>query len=271
MYRHIKDLDISHKTSHYFFSRLLNEKNTMYSDNLDYKDRKYHYVSLGRLTRRERVYFTNKITEDTDLKNKGIISCGWGNNEKNTIWKDSYHLQCAQDIIGENIDKFPISLGDKDHEQYDILNNFDLAVFNVVQESSVGFNSISYDTTYSSNPYWGSIDSDRHFFTEKSAKPFLMGQIPLFIASPGYVEQLRKLGFDLFDDIINHDYDKEDFILKRCNILYKELKRLSLQDLKNLNYNVKTYCLPRLQKNLDILVQLGSKDNLVKWINNQII
>ena len=118
----------------------------------------------------------------------------------------------------------------------DILNNFDLAVFNVVQESSVGFNSISYDTTYSSNPYWSSIDSDRHFFTEKSAKPFLMGQIPLFIASPGYVEQLRKLGFDLFDDIINHDYDKEDFILKRCNILYKELKRLSLQDLKNLNY-----------------------------------
>ena len=98
-----------------------------------------------------------------------------------------------------------------------------------------------------------------------------MGQIPLFIASPGYVEQLRKLGFDLFDDIINHDYDKEDFILKRCNILYQELKRLSLQDLKNLNYNVKTYCLPRLQKNLDILVQLGSKDNLVKWINNQII
>lgn len=271
MYRHIKDLDISHRTSYYFFSRLLNEKNTMYSDNLDYKDRKYHYVSLGRLTRRERVYFTNKITEDTDLKNKGIISCGWGNNEKNTIWKDSYHLQCAQDIIGENIDKFPISLGDKDHEQYDILNNFDLAVFNVVQESSVGFNSISYDTTYSSNPYWSSIDSDRHFFTEKSAKPFLMGQIPLFIASPGYVEQLRKLGFDLFDDIINHDYDKEDFILKRCNILYQELKRLSLQDLENLNYNVKTYCLPRLQKNLDILVQLGSKDNLVKWINNQII
>ncbi len=270
MYRHIKDLNIAHKPSYYFFTRLLNEKNNMYNKNLTYKDREYYYVSLGRLTRRERVYFTHKITEDADLKSKGIISCGWGNGEENTIWNDSYHLKCVENLIGENVTKFPISLGDKDHEQYDILNNFDLAVFNIVQESSVGFNSISHDTTYSSEPFWSSIDSDRHFFTEKSAKPFLMGQIPLFIAPPGYVEQLKILGFDMFDDIVSHDYDKEDHILKRCNVVYQELKRLSLQDIKNLNYKIKTYCLPRLQNNLDKLIELGNKENLAEWINNQL-
>ena len=86
-----------------------------------------------------------------------------------------------------------------------------------------------------------------------------MGQIPLFIAPPGYVEQLKILGFDVFDDIISHDYDKEDHILKRCNVVYQELKRLSLQDIKNLNYKIKTYCLPRLQNNLDRLIELGNK------------
>tara|TARA_B100000900_G_scaffold288035_1_gene247065 strand:+ start:3630 stop:4754 length:1125 start_codon:yes stop_codon:yes gene_type:complete len=270
MYKHITDLKISHKTSHYFFTRLLNEKNSMYSKVLDYKDRKFYYVSLGRLTRRERVYFTNKITEDTDLKNKGIISCGWGNNEEYTIWNNSYHIKCAEDLTGNSVDKFPISLGDKDHEQYDVLHNFDLAIFNIVQESSVGFNSISHSTSYSKDPFWTSIDSDRHFFTEKSAKPFLMGQIPLFIATPGYVKQLKNLGFDLFEDIVSHDYDKEDYVITRCNRVYQELKRLSLQDIRNLNYKVKTYCLLRLQKNLDRLIELGSKENLTKWINNQI-
>ncbi len=270
MYRHLDDLKICHKTSYFFFTRLLHEKNTMYSKDLIYKDKTHHYVSLGRLTRQERVYFTSKITEDTNLKNKGIISCGWGNDEENTIWNNTYHIKCAEDLTGNNVGKFPISLGDLDSEQYDVIHDFDLAIFNIVQESSVGFNSISHNSSYSDNPFWSSIDSDRHFFTEKSAKPFLMGQIPLFISTPGYVQQLRKLGFDLFDDIVNHDYDKEDYVLKRCNEVYKELKRISLQDLKQIDYKVKTYCLQRLQKNIDNLIKLGSKEKLIEWINNQI-
>ena len=270
LYRHLNDITILHKTSYYFFTRLLNEKNNFYNKSLVFKDKKYHFVSLGRLTRQERVYLTNKILEDSELKSKGILSCGWGNDEENTIWKNSYHIQCAEDLTGNSVGKFPISLGDLDSEQYDILHDFDLAIFNIVQESSVGFNSISHNTSYSKNPYWSSIDSDRHFFTEKSAKSFLMGQIPLFLATPGYVQQLRKLGFDVFDDIINHDYDKEDYVIKRCNEIYKELKRISLQDIKHLDYKVKTYCLQRLQNNINNLIKLGNKDNLIKWINNQI-
>ena len=270
MYRHVSDLSISHKTSNYFFTRLLNEKNNMYSEKLLFKERKHHFVSLARLTRQERVYFASKITEDEELSKKGIISCGWGNNEKNSIWGNNYDLKIAEEITGNDVSKFPISLGDDDNEQYDVLHNFDLAVFNIVQESSVGFNSISHHNSYSDNPYWFTIDSDRHFFTEKSAKPFLMGQIPLFIASPGYVEQLRKLGFDVFDDIVQHDYDREDFVINRCNKCYQELKKLSLQDIKHLSDNIKNNLMDRLQNNLNLCIDLGNEEKLAEWINNQI-
>ena len=70
LYRHLNDITILHKTSYYFFTRLLNEKNNFYNKSLIFKDKKYHFVSLGRLTRQERVYLTNKILED---KSKNII------------------------------------------------------------------------------------------------------------------------------------------------------------------------------------------------------
>ena len=38
---------------------------------------------------------------------------------------------------------------------------------------------------------------------------------------------LRNLGFDLFDDIVDHNYDKEDNVCNRCDLVYKEPKRIS--------------------------------------------
>lgn len=270
MLRHTKDLTISHKTSTYFFTRLLNEKSDTYNDTLEFKQRIFHFLSLGRFTRMERVYFTNKILDDPDLYGKGIVSCGWGGNDKNNIWQDNHNRGIAEKIVGKNIDKFPISLGDVDDQQYDLLHDFDLAVYNIVQESSIGFNSASHLSSYSTEPFWNTIESDRHFFTEKTAKAFLMGQVPLFIATPGYVEELRKLGFDMFDDVVNHEYDKEDFVLLRCKRVYQELKRLSLQDITQLNYQVKKKLMKRLQNNLNLLKKLGNEKNLEEWINNQI-
>jgi hypothetical protein len=44
--------------------------------------------------------------------------------------------------------------------------------------------------------------------SEKSFKPFIAGQIPVYCAAPGAAQFISQLGFDLFYDFINHDtYD----------------------------------------------------------------
>ena len=64
--------------------------------------------------------------------------------------------------------------------------------------------------------------------TEKSFKPFFLFQLPLFVASKGHVDTLRnKLNLDLFDDFINHDYDKEENHTNRLKMIIEECYRLS--------------------------------------------
>ena len=49
--------------------------------------------------------------------------------------------------------------------------------------------------------------STREIITEKSYKPFLSGQIPLFLAAPGHMAYLESLGFEVFWDLVPQGYD----------------------------------------------------------------
>jgi hypothetical protein len=44
--------------------------------------------------------------------------------------------------------------------------------------------------------------------TEKSIFAWLAYQVPIIIGYPGIVEHARQLGFDMFDDVIDHSYDQ---------------------------------------------------------------
>lgn len=77
-------------------------------------------------------------------------------------------------------------------------------------------------------------------FTEKTIKPFLATQIPLFIGPPNLENELRKLGFDLFDDLIDYSFEKEKDHYKRFLLKMDELERLLTVDMigyreKNIN------------------------------------
>jgi hypothetical protein len=96
-----------------------------------------------------------------------------------------------------------------------------------------------------------------------------MSQMPLFIAAPGYVNQLRILGFDLFDDIIDHSYDREDNIFKRCDMVFDELKRLTeLHTLEGWNALINNQLTHRFHRNFMLLKELGDDSSLVQWIKN---
>ena len=75
-------------------------------------------------------------------------------------------------------------------------------------------------------------DKNLIHITEKSLRPFHYYQFPIFFATKGHVEQLKKdYNFDMFDDIIDHSYDNEEDCVKRYKMVVSEIKRLaSIED-----------------------------------------
>jgi hypothetical protein len=70
------------------------------------------------------------------------------------------------------------------------------------------------------------ITEDVHI-TEKSFKPFFFYQIPLFLSSAFHVKNLKEIyGFDLFEDVVNHDYDNETNFKKRFSLVCDEINRI---------------------------------------------
>ena len=97
--------------------------------------------------------------------------------------------------------------------------------------------------------------------SEKTFKPFAWHQLPIWHASPGTVAEVRKLGFDVFDDIFDHSYDsmtqydiKKDFILNQINLFHK---KYDTYDTLN---QLKQELLPRLQAN---------NDRVLYWVNEE--
>lgn len=219
------------------------------------------FISLARMAREERIYFTNNILNDTELYNKGIVSCGWGDIEP-------MKLQCIS-LSDEEMSRFPVTLGHKSEDQHSYFDEFSTAMFNVVLESSIGMNtSRYYDGVFT--------DTDRLFITEKTTKAFYMHQIPIILGAPGIVQYLRSMGYDMFDEIVNHDYDNEDNLFKRCDMIFAELKRLSSIPLNQLNTMLLTTSLAnRLEHNRSLLSLLFKKDQeeeqkvILDWINNK--
>ena len=94
------------------------------------------------------------------------------------------------------------------------------------------------------------IVTESHFsinsvhITEKSFKPFYYFQMPLFVASHRHVEFLKKEhNLYLFEDLIDHSYDREIDHIKRLHLIVEEIKRLS-----KLGSEIKKYYLSNREK-----------------------
>jgi len=228
LYKHIDiSMKIKHIFSSYFFkdSFRTNQLGDMPTPG-GLENKSKLFVCVSRKARQERFYLTSKIIKDKELSNKGIISCAWGEQTMH-IFEDNL----LNHLLDEDVrDKFPITL---EHDEIDssihgFNNEFSSAIFHIVQEGTIGYDHRRHEKIYSDIPVDWCVDiSDRIMFTEKTTKPFCCNQIPLFIATPGYVEILRRLGFDVFDDIVDHSYDKEDNIIKRCDLVFTQLKNIS--------------------------------------------
>jgi hypothetical protein len=106
--------------------------------------------------------------------------------------------------------------------------------------------------------------------TEKSFKPFYFYQFPIFLASYKHVEKLKKEHphLDLFEDIINYEYDLEIDDKKRLFMVLDEIVRLSKLKKEIRNYYITNK--ERFIKNYEYVSTYHLKENTEKYFYNLI-
>lgn len=109
------------------------------------------------------------------------------------------------------------------------------------------------------------VESDvtDNLITEKLFQPFLLKRIPLIIANTKINHYLKGLGFDLFEDIVNLNFDKIDDTNLRIETAVKDnAKILSTYEINNIN--------ERLDQNLNLVKNIFPYqylDNINEEIN----
>jgi hypothetical protein len=126
--------------------------------------------------------------------------------------------------------------------------NFFTCLINVVTETS----------SQTDEGSWREI-----FITEKTFKAFAYRQVPVWFAVPGLVQEVRNLGFDVYDDVIDHSYDNiidPDIRMQQVvEILQDFVIRHSISDMQNLRKQLWT----RMLDNIALMRNL-KKSNIKK-------
>ena len=127
---------------------------------------------------------------------------------------------------------------DTEHDQTNPV--FHSCLFNLVVESS----------SQTDVGIWRSL-----FITEKTFKSFGLRQIPIWFAVPGLVQEIRKLGFDMFDDIVNHDYDSIPEEETRFRAVIDQVRKLDQTLSISQCQDIRKSLRDRLCANFDLLQQ----------------
>ena len=241
-----------------FLNRYLVYEKINYTDIFS---RKYKFVSLAGMARPNRIMFTKELLM-RNLQDHGIITCG--SLGESYIKERSNTLYDFLDL-GNYRSQFPIihdsEFADSDSDK--IHTPFLDAVYNVVQESAFE----DYLNLKDHPEFFVFISAGSlPLMTEKTTKAFGSYQIPVFVASKGYVAEIRKLGFDVFDDIVDHSYDSINDPQQRMIFIANEVERLVNIKLPD---NIKN----RLINNYSLIKELYFKEKqrvsleILKWFN----
>jgi hypothetical protein len=195
---------------------------------------KYHFVCLNRQPRWQRLELV-KMLIDRDLCKHGIVSY-----VSRLPASDPYHKWFPMLVDRKNVS---IDQG------FEIPDQLSQSLFNILTESC--YEKQSSKDQFESHPCPG--------ITEKTYKCILLGQIPIFVAPYLTVQCYRELGFDAFDDIIDHGYDLERDPKKRLVQIVEQVQQIV--QLKNIE-NLRAELMPRFQNNLEILKSYNNN----RWV-----
>lgn len=230
----------------------------------DIHNRNYEFISLAGIATPNRVLFTKELLV-RKLQNKGIITCGSASAMK----EDVANIIFDYLNLGEYRSCFPMIYDKKFNSlsnSIDVNLSFLDAKFNVVLETC--YEDVSDLKQHPEIGHHPSVNRTSNIFvTEKTMKAFAYYQIPIFLASKGYVAEIRKLGFDLFDDIINHTYDDIKDPCQRLVAVADEVNRIVNIDISDNKLK------DRLINNHNKIKELYFKQkhrismNILEWFN----
>jgi hypothetical protein len=177
------------------------------------------FLALSRIPKLFRILFTQELLRRNLVNEMSVVSCGSESAIRNPYIEVDENLRQYFPLLVDGI-----TGKENNHNFFDNEVLFSSCLFNVVIE-----------TSYSNDVYISKIGAvysitnswTRPFLTEKTNKAFFWKQIPIFLAPPGYVSIIRNLGFDVFDDVVNHDYDTILDGYARMNAVVNEIERLS--------------------------------------------
>jgi hypothetical protein len=148
-------------------------------------------------------------------------------------------LEQYQDAVGCDLPLLVDGVLTDRVQEFDISNTlFHRCLFNIAAE-----------TSSQTEANWRSV-----FLTEKTWKAIMQRQIPIWFGVPGLAQQVRSLGFDIFDDIVDHGYDAVSDETQRHQAVFDQINQLnrqhSLADCQALRQQLR----PRLEANFEQLL-----------------
>jgi hypothetical protein len=169
----------------------------------------HHYVCLNRRHKWQRYELVKQIL-DQGLERFGTLS------------------YVSRPPVDDN--RFPIildgTLESIDRDQARSINNQRISktLFNVITETAYEPDPDGTQLTYHHRPG----------MTEKTYKCFAWAQIPVWLAPYQAVACYRQLGFDVFDDVVDHGYDLEPDPVKRISMVVDQIQRIVQYDTNQL-------------------------------------
>lgn len=163
------------------------------------------FLSLNRNNRIHRAVLVS-LLYGLDLESNGLISWMYKDQVDDLIPKDSWVFDDDQQHIKQlfengfkKVKNNQLSIND-DKDIYKTSNNDNVSNFKNVLSNYYQntFVEIVSETTYTEKAY---------LLTEKTLNSIYGCCFPIMISGQGSVAFLREMGFDVFDDIINHNYD----------------------------------------------------------------
>lgn len=150
------------------------------------QSRTYLASCLNNLCRYHRIKLLDKFVDKTYFHKNMLYSFN------SNIIDDHHDLPEMQALVSKHQNLLPLKIDRKNSEYGD----------DMLRLNHPGLYD-SYLNIVTAHHY------DFCFLDEKIFKPIATGQIFVTLSGTGTIELLRKLGFDVFDDIVNHDYDNE--------------------------------------------------------------
>jgi hypothetical protein len=196
----------------------------------------HHFICLNRLHRWQRYNLVINLL-DQKLDKFGVIS--YLSPPTNNADPGRFPMQIDWDINQSSVTERQHRV---DHP------GITGALFNVITESS-------YENTDGSHYL--------PMLSEKSFKCFILHQIPIWLTPYHSVICFRELGFDVFDDIVDHSYDLELDPVRRIELVTNQIEKIC--KLTNLN-DIRQQLKSRFLKNIATLKSYTNyQSELPQW------